>query len=121
MRWLIVVVTGILLSSNADSRAQGIPEGAGRIEGILGLTLDAEGVTFQVRSRGCTRPENFRIERFGSAPTQLLLIRTVDDRCDALIPYGTTFKVSYTQLRLANREAFVVINPIAPAEVISLF
>jgi len=120
MKWLAAVVAGILMSSSLAGWAQGVSEGSGRIEELLGFTVDAGGVTFQVRTGGCTRPENFRVERFGGAPTQLLLIRTVEDRCEAFVPYGTTFKVSYQQLRLADRESFVVINPSATAKVIQL-
>jgi len=118
MKSLAFVVLGLLVSSGVASWAQGVSEGPGRIEEILGVTIDPGGVTFQVRTGGCTRPENFRVERFGSDPTQLLLIRTVEDRCEAFVPYGTTFKVSYQQLRLGDRETFVVINPIASARVI---
>ena len=118
MKWLAAVVAGILMSSSLAGWAQGVSEGSGRIEELLGFTVDAGGVTFQVRTGGCTRPENFRVERFGGAPTQLLLIRTVEDRCEAFVPYGTTFKVSYQHLRLGDRESFVVINPSASARVI---
>ena len=117
MKWPTVVIAVVLLSVTPRAFGQAVPEGAGRVEELLGLTVDAEGVTFQVRSGGCTRPENFKIERFESGPVQLLVTRTVPDRCEAFFPYGTTFKVSYSHLRLAEGEEFVVLNPIATLQV----
>ena len=119
MRWFNVVLAVFLLSSNPYALAQGVSEGVGSIEELLGLTVNAEGVTFQVRTGGCTRPENFKVQRYGTAPIQLLLTRTVADPCDAFFPYGTTFTVSYSQLRLADGEEFVVLNPISTTRAVA--
>jgi len=115
MRWLRAVVLIVLIGAASNIFAQGVSEGPGRVEELLGLTSTPEGITFQVRTGGCTRPENFKIQRFGGRPTQILLIRTVPDFCEALVPFGTTFTVSYSQLRLNPGEGFVVLNPLATA------
>lgn len=120
MKWTVAVVAVVLTMSGVPGLAQGVSEGAGRIEELLGVAIDAEGVTFQVRTGGCTRPEHFRVQRFSGAPTQLLLTRIVEDRCEALFPYGTTFKLSYGQLRLDDQETFVVLNPLKVARVVDL-
>ena len=118
MKRSIVLIVVVLITCGYEGLAQGVPEGAGRIEELLGVMVDPEGVIFQVRTGGCTRPENFRVERFGQSPTQLLVVRTVADRCEAFVPYGTTFKLSYTQLHLGDRESFVIVNPLASVQVI---
>jgi hypothetical protein len=120
MKWTVAFVAVVLALSDVPGLAQGVPEGAGRIEALLGVAIDAEGVTFQVRTGGCTHPEDFQVKRFSGVPTQLLLIRTVDDRCEGLFPYGTTFKLSYGQLRVRDQETFVVVNPLAVARVVDL-
>ena len=97
------------------SIATDVADWSGDVEQIYGMTADAEGITFQVFSGGCTNKEDFRVERFTSypdgSPTQLLLVRLRHDLCRANLPYGTTINFSYDDLHLTNGDRFVVLNP----------
>lgn len=115
MKRIVVATLVLMVLSGLPASGQGNP---GRIEELLGLTVGADGVTFQVRTGGCTRPENFRIQRFEGASDQILLIRIVPDRCEALIPYGMTFTVPFGDLHVRDQETFQIMNPIAPVRVI---
>jgi hypothetical protein len=101
-----------------DARATFLVQGTGVVEPVLGLQVGPEGITFQVYSGGCTEREHFRVERFGSDPVQLLLIRMTPDTCEAYIPYGTTVRYSYESLGLENDRRFIVLNPMSPVRVV---
>src|SRR5687768_2489285 len=62
---------------------------AGESEKLLGLTYDHEGITFQVRSGGCTKKDSFQIEVLETSPLQLNLVRVKDDFCRAIVSNGT--------------------------------
>jgi hypothetical protein len=118
MKRLIFIVALVALLAPIRQMAQNVDHEMGAVEQLLGLQVDPEGVTFQVFSGGCTRKEDFRIERFQSDPTQLLLIRVVPDTCEAFLPYGTAIQYSYESLGLDNGRKFIVLNPRAPVTVV---
>ena len=86
----------------------------GSAEPILGMIYAPGKLEFQVRSTGCTEKDDFVVQRF-SLPSQttpqLLLVRTVEDFCDAFVPFGVRISFSYEELGLEGEDRFTVLNP----------
>ena len=88
----------------------------GEAELLLGLIYNGEGLEFQVPSTGCTEKRHFVVQRLtpeGQISSQLLLIRTVPDYCDAYVPFGTWFSYSFAELGLQENEPFTLLNPLS--------
>ena len=81
-------------------------------EKLLGFMANTKGMTFQVASGGCTSKASFRIDYLKSLPVQIMLVRTVEDFCEAYLPYGTELEFSWDELGLTKGEEFVLANPI---------
>lgn len=82
-------------------------------ETLLGLWVDADGVTFQVRSGGCTQKSDFRIVSRERDPLRLALVRDSADPCKAFVPYGVGITFSFEELGIAPGSAFEIVNSIA--------
>jgi hypothetical protein len=113
---VLFALVALCIADTAGTHATAAETGA--VESLLGLHVDARGVVFQVFSGGCTTQADFRLARFQSAPVQLLLIRLHPDRCEAFVPYGTRLRYSYERLGLEQGQRFVVVNPLAPVQVV---
>ncbi len=88
------------------------------IEQLLGLRVDARGLTFQVHSSGCTKKTDFEVQIFETAPRQLVLVRIRPDFCDALVPYGKRIRFSFPELGLSQGQRVRVLNPLATVQVV---
>ncbi len=88
------------------------------IEELLGLRVDPRGMTFQVRSSGCTQKADFEAQIFEATPTQLVLVRIRPDVCDALVPYGRRIRFSFPELGLGQGQRVRVLNPLATVRVV---
>ncbi len=91
--------------------AHGASGEAGDAERILGVRAGPRGIAFQVSSGGCTAKEDFDVKIMESFPLQLELVRMEPDLCEAYVPYGKTIRFSYRELRLADGDQFIVVNP----------
>ena len=89
----------------------------GEVEELMGVMIRKNGITFQVKSSGCTSKEDFNVEVLESYPLQLRLIRSQPDFCDAYEPLGTRIKFNYRELGLTVGTQFSVINPLAVVSV----
>ena len=89
MKQILITLTITLMSVASFGQ---VPEPVA--EDIYGFTYNAEGITFQVFSGGCTNKDSFRIEVLESHPLQLRLVRKDNRVCMAEVPYGT--QVAYT-------------------------
>jgi hypothetical protein len=120
LAFLTVLMLGLLPGSGvADKEGRG-PEGKGvaEIDGdaedLYGMEYGPEGLSFQVRSTGCTEKEDFRVAKFQeseAAVANLLLIRTTPDFCDAYVPFGEWISFDYRELKLEEGQSFTVLNP----------
>lgn len=95
----------LLLLSILSLQAYGFEE-------ILGVQYEAEGVTFQVTSSGCTSKEDFSFVVLESYPMGLVLTREKIDPCEAHVPFGTKIKYSYSELGFIPGSEFKVLNPL---------
>ena len=86
---------------------------AGKVERLLGYSPSSLGITFQVTSGGCTKPEDFKtvIKRNEVGVVQVALVRVRPDVCYPFLPMGTKFRLSYDQLGINNGERFMIMNP----------
>lgn len=82
-------------------------------EAILGVTYNADGITYQVSSGGCTSKENFEVAQLETFPVQLVLNRISPDFCEAYLPYGVTITFTYAELGLTEGTQFVIGNQIS--------
>lgn len=82
-------------------------------EEILGFSADEKGVSFQVRSGGCTSKADFGFVVLDTHPAGLILNRQQPDPCEAVVPFGTTVTFSYEELGFVNGDKFNILNPIA--------
>ena len=82
-------------------------------EEILGVHTDSEGVTFHVKSNGCTTREDFGAVMLDTLPAGVLLVRNNEDRCDGYVPYGTSIKFKYEELGFLPGAEFNIVNPLA--------
>lgn len=101
------------------------------IEQLLGARVDERGITFQVKSNGCTYKRHFefhveeRLEPIGSMLPALehhhyiTVKRLSPDQCEALVPYGTEIFMSYDDLGIQFGK-FHIENPIGGDKVITV-
>lgn len=85
--------------------------GEAGIEPILGLSLAASAVEFQVFSGGCSKAEDFELQVLESNPPQLLLVRNEGDFCEAYLPEGTKLKYELKDYGLDGFPRIRVANP----------
>ncbi|MGZ3722778.1 MAG: hypothetical protein ACXVA9_07615 [Bdellovibrionales bacterium] len=102
----LVLTSLIILASAQTANAAGVSEK------ILGYQPSRNGVSFQVKSGGCTSREDFmaEIKRSPSEVTEVTLIRVRPDNCHPFIPMGIRFRISYDDLGLAHGEQFKIVN-----------
>lgn len=93
------------------------------LEQLLGVTVNDQGITFQVASNGCTERGDFSfnvVEVLESLSPMLpalehhhyiSITRNNPDSCEALIPYGTLIFMSFQELGIAFGK-FHIKNPI---------
>lgn len=93
-----------------------IVDGGGRFETLLGVRVGQSGVVFEVTGQGsgCTRKDQFHVERFGEHPVRLILIRDGhfpgDCRRNVVFRQGIAF--SFSELGLELGDLLEVVNPI---------
>lgn len=88
-----------------------------RVEEILGIRVQRNGIIFQVTSNGCTHKEDFEVVVFEDAILRIALIRTRPDSCRQFVPLGRKLRFSHAEMGFEPGEEFVVINPRAPVSV----
>ena len=115
-RTLVLVVIGALWSVPASTQAVSLK--GSEIEKLLGIHVDARGITFQVLSNGCTQKDDFQVQIFGAKPLQLLLLRDRPDFCEAFVPYGKRIRFSYQELGLRDGKLMRVLNPLSTIRVV---
>ncbi len=102
--------------SACASLPPGAPTTAGweLLEPLAGVRADTEGVTIQVRSRGCTIRGDFAfyVERKGPIPTLAFGRRRVDACAGPAAVMEIAF--SWMELGLTAGEPVLVVNPLAP-------
>lgn len=86
------------------------------IEKIMGVTIDGNGITYQVETHGCTHKNDFQIEKTPSnindRPSfSLTLKRVISDRCRMYVPYGTFIFYSWDDLNIEPRTYVKIANP----------
>ena len=82
-------------------------------EVIWGALSDFKGVTFQVRSGGCTDESDFIFKTIRGSDAQyalVTLVRTTPDTCEAGLPHGAMIQFTYYEMGLKYYEAFVITN-----------
>jgi hypothetical protein len=132
MGYLLVSMLALALTGGLAEAGKGKPPPEeenpldinGQAEPLLGLTYDPEGLEFQVPSTGCTEKAHFVMQRLSpdsQTSSQLLLIRTVPDFCDAYVPFGTRIFYTYDELKLEEDESFTILNPLHTYRVRSAF
>ena len=77
---------------------------------LLGLEYGPKGLTFQVRSGGCTDKNDFNIQLIETSPLSIKLIRTNKRMCRAFIPYGTKVHYTYEELGIKEGSIFNIQN-----------
>ena len=87
-------------------------------EPLLGFRLRSRGVSFVVRSSGCTEKADFVVDVEESGGVhELRLRRIVPDPCQAVVPSGMRIRYSYRELELRPGDEVRVVNPSASIEV----
>lgn len=92
------------------------------LEQLLGVTVNEEGITFQVSSNGCTEKPNFQFGVQILEPLSPMLpalehhhyitvARMVGDSCENFVPYGTSIFMSFEELGISFGK-FHIKNPI---------
>ncbi|MBF0360052.1 MAG: hypothetical protein HQK49_03535 [Oligoflexia bacterium] len=79
-------------------------------EKLLGLTVDHDGINFQVYSGGCTQKSDFSIMILQMMPPKLILIRKKPDYCEAYLPYGTIINFKYSEIGIQSGSHFSIGN-----------
>jgi len=82
-------------------------------ERILGVEITTFGVTYQVKSNGCTTKDNFRIRALNSSPLQIELLRNKTDNCKITLALGTKISYTYAELGLKAGQKFRLTNFLA--------
>lgn len=68
-------------------------------ERILGQEVSAEGITFRVRSGGCTAKANFGLETVRQTkPLTVRLLRLRPDYCEARLPEGVPIYFRFAEI-----------------------
>lgn len=116
-----IILTLCLLSTlaydRADAQSDEINASSAVLVELLGFTSNKTGVTYRVRSGGCTSKKHFGIVQIETSPMQLQLLREVPDYCEAFIPYGTDITFTWEELGLTDGTKFIVSNQIATQRV----
>ena len=96
------------------------PSFAKEKEPLLGVTYDFKTITFQVKSGGCTKKKDFEVLIAKSDPATLELVRHKEDKCEAVMPNGTTIQFTYKELGLSQKKTYSLKNTVTP-EAISVW
>lgn len=80
------------------------------MEELIGFGIDHSGITFQVKSGGCTKKDSFRFKFIKTELVQIQLVRTKVDNCEALLPFGTKINYSFEEIGLKSGQAFSIGN-----------
>ena len=81
-------------------------------EPIYGYISNREGITFQVKSGGCTQKEHFSFKMMEIYPPSVELVRNRQDLCEANLPYGELITFKYKELGLKSGTPFSIANPL---------
>lgn len=82
-------------------------------ETLMGYVHDEQGITVQVFSGGCTRKEDFYVQKeIVKNRIVLTFFRKFPDTCLALIRYGEKITFSYGELDLGFQPRFKIKNPV---------
>ena len=84
---------------------------AGQPEEIFGFTTDYTGITFQVKSYGCTEKSDFSFEQIETLG-QVTLLRDNMDTCESVMPYGVSITFTYSELGFVRGSEFYINNKI---------
>ena len=110
-----------LVALQAPAFSEVIIDGGGRFETLLGLRVTERGVVFEVEGQGegCTRKDQFHVERYGEEPVHLILIRDghFPGECRRALRFRQAIKFSFSELGLALGDRLVVINPVEVNEI----
>lgn len=116
--WLAALIAAPLLSAcliiDADEGGPvriDLDEGSAP-EAVYAVSFGREGVAARVSSNGCTKKADFVTSvRRGVGKAELVFVRTVEDRCRALLPSGVDLSWSYKELGLSPQEDVRIANP----------
>lgn len=109
---------GVLFASANVVAAPELP-----LEQLLGVNVREDGITFQVRSNGCTEKQHFQFqveERLEPISSMLPAMehhhyitvnRQIPDGCEMFVPFGTEIFMSFEELNIFFGK-FHVSNPI---------
>lgn len=86
-------------------------------EVLLGVTYDTEGITFQVKSGGCTDQKHFELLVYESMPMTAELIRRTEDLCEAAVPFGKKIRFTYKELGLPKHTTIHLNNLVKPGAI----
>jgi hypothetical protein len=81
-------------------------------EALLGIRVTTQGLSYYVRSGGCTTKADFTVYVMESYPPQLLLKRLKPDYCKGLAPDGVEIFFRWEELGLPKGMPFKVLNPL---------
>jgi len=99
----LILLSTLLLALNASATSQ--------LEPLMGFLRDANGISFQVFSGGCTSKEDFSVkEKTADGIAALALYRLKPDYCSARYPYGVIITFTYQELGIGPGERFSVLN-----------
>ena len=99
---LSILFIGLTLNF-AQARSQ-------KMERLLGFEYGPKGITFQVRSGGCTDKRDFDLVLSNSRPQSVRLYRTNSRMCRAAVPFGTKIHYTFKEIGLSQGEWFEVAN-----------
>jgi hypothetical protein len=101
---LSVLLIGLTLNF-AQARSE-------KIERLLGFQYGPKGMTFQVRSGGCTDKSDFNLVLSNTHPQSVHLYRTNPRMCRASMPFGTKIHYTFKEIGLSQGEWFEIENPL---------
>ena len=81
-----------------------------KTERLLGFQYGPNGITFQVRSGGCTGKNDFDVIVSSTHPKSIRLYRTNPRMCRAWMPFGTKIHYTFKEMGLSRGDWFEVEN-----------
>jgi hypothetical protein len=86
---------------------------ADRLEKLLGLTYEQDGVTLQVASGGCTQKSDFTYTKgLRKGDPTIAFFRVNKDTCLASYPQGIKIHFTFTEMNLDGAKKFYILNPV---------
>lgn len=89
---------------------------AEQLEPLLAYEVTDEGVSFRVKTGGCTRKEHFRLDPPGTESDHAIALRRdVPDHCKGNFPEGIEIQFTFEELGLdGSPERIRIFNPLIP-------